>query len=57
MVLYEQASPHYRMINKVISLTVAYQKIKRHITLEMEMKADTVLNKWFPDHASYEVIE
>lgn len=57
MVLYGQTSLHYRMINKVISLTVAYQKIKRYITLEMGMKADTVLNKWFPDHASYEVIE
>jgi uncharacterized membrane protein YkvA (DUF1232 family) len=44
-------------IDEVVSLTVAYQKIKRHITPAMEFEADALLDKWFPSYTSYEVIE
>lgn len=36
-------------IDEVISLTVAYKKVCKHITPEMERKADELLDKWFPE--------
>ena len=41
-------------LDEVVSLTVAYQKVCRYITPEIEMKADSLLDKWFPttEHAN-----
>ena len=36
-------------IDEIVSLTVAYQKVCKYITPEMEQKADALLDKWFPD--------
>lgn len=44
-------------MDEVVSLTVAYQKVCRHITPEMERKADALLDKWFPEYTPYELIE
>lgn len=44
-------------MDEVVSLTVAYQKVCKYITPEMEHKADTLLDKWFPEYVRYEVIE
>lgn len=44
-------------IDEVISLSVAYEKVCKHITHEMERKADELLDKWFPEYTSYEMIE
>lgn len=41
----------------LVSLTVAYQKVCKYITPEMEDKTDALLNKWFPEYTKYEVIE
>lgn len=38
-------------IDEIVSLTVAYQKVCKYITPEMEQKADTLLNKWFPNQS------
>lgn len=40
-------------LDEVASLTVAYQKVCKYITTEMERKADEVLDKWFPDYTPY----
>lgn len=34
-------------LDEVVSLTVAYQKVCKYITPEMERKADDLLDKWF----------
>lgn len=39
-------------LDEVVSLTVAYQKICKYITPEMEQKADKVLDRLFPEYAS-----
>lgn len=39
-------------LDEVVSLTVAYQKICKYITPEMEQKADKVLDRFFPEYAS-----
>jgi len=45
-------------MDEVVSLTVAYQKVCRHITPEMQSKADRLLDKWFPEYVKYvEIIE
>lgn len=44
-------------MDEIVSLTVAYQKVCRHITPEMQRKADSLLDKWFPEYTPYELIE
>lgn len=44
-------------IDEVISLSVAYEKVCKHITPEMERKADGLLDKWFTEYTPYELIE
>lgn len=44
-------------IDEVISLSVAYQKVCKHITPEMERKVDELLDKWFPEYTPYDMIE
>jgi uncharacterized membrane protein YkvA (DUF1232 family) len=44
-------------LDEIVSLTVAYQKVSKYITPEMEGKADALLDKWFPEYAHYEMIE
>ena len=40
-------------LDEVVSLTVAYQKVCKYITKDMERKADELLDKWFPDYTPY----
>lgn len=45
-------------IDEVFSLSVAYQKVCKNITPEIERKTDELLDKWFPEYTSYiEVID
>ena len=39
--------------DEIASLSVAYQKVSKHITPEMEAKVDAILRKWFPDNPNY----
>ena len=39
--------------DEVASISVAYQKVCKHITPEMEAKVDAILDKWFPEYAQY----
>mgnify|MGYP004484733077 CR=1 FL=1 len=45
-------------IDEAFSLSVAYQKVSKNITPEIERKTDELLDKWFPEYTSYiEVID
>ena len=40
-------------IDEAFSLSVAYQKVCKNITLEIERKTDELLEKWFPEYTNY----
>ena len=42
--------------DEVASISVAYQKVCKHITPEMEAKVDAILDRWFPEYTPYELI-
>lgn len=39
--------------DEIASLSVTYQKVSKNITPEIEVKVDSILDKWFPDYAEY----
>ncbi len=43
-------------LDEITSLAVAIQRMSKYITPEMEAKADEVLDRWFPEHTSYEIV-
>ena len=40
-------------IDEFFSLLVAYQKVSKNITPEIERKTDALLDKWFPEYNNY----
>lgn len=42
--------------DEVASISVAYQRVCKHITPEMEAKVDAILDRWFPEYTPYELI-
>ena len=44
-------------IDKLVSLTVAYEKISRYVTPAIEYEVDRILDKWFPMYTEYELID
>ncbi|MCR5181138.1 MAG: DUF1232 domain-containing protein [Bacteroidaceae bacterium] len=40
--------------DEIASLSVTYQKVCKNITPEIEAKVEALLDKWFPDYASYQ---
>lgn len=40
-------------LDEITSISVCYNKVCKHITPEMEAKADALLDKWFPDFTPY----
>ena len=40
-------------MDEVFSLSVAYQKVSKNITPEIERKTDELLDKWFPEYTNY----
>ena len=42
--------------DEIASISVAYQKVCKHITPEIEAKVDEILDRWFPRYAPYELI-
>lgn len=40
-------------IDEFFSLSVAYQKVRKNITPEIEQKTDALLDKWFPENTNY----
>ena len=48
--------PIIGMVDEIVSLAVAYQKVCKYITPDMEAKVDSILDEWFSEYADYEVI-
>lgn len=45
-------------IDEAFSLSVAYQKVSKNITPEIERKTDAMLDKWFTEYTNYiEVVD
>ncbi len=40
-------------IDEALSLSVAYQKVSKNITPEIERKTDELLDRWFPEYTNY----
>lgn len=40
-------------VDEAFSLSVAYQKVSKNITTEIERKTDALLDKWFPEYTNY----
>ena len=45
--------PVIEWIDEAFSLSVAYQKMSKNITPEIERKTDALLDKWFPEYTNY----
>ena len=43
-------------LDEIISLAVAIQQMSKYITPEMEAKADSVLDRWFPEYTEFEEV-
>ena len=45
-------------LDEAFSLSVAFQKVSKNITPEIERKTDALLDKWFPEYTNYvEIVE
>lgn len=42
-------------VDEMAAVTIAYKKVKRHITPEIESEVDNILEKWFPE-LKYELV-
>lgn len=45
--------PFIGWIDEAFSLSVAYQKVCKNITPEIERKTDELFDKWFPEYTNY----
>lgn len=45
--------PFIGWIDEAFSLSVAFQKVSKNITPEIEWKTDKLLDKWFPEYTNY----
>lgn len=52
-ILSSKRLPIIGWLDEIVSLTVVYQKVSKHITPEMETKAEVLLDKWFPIYTPY----
>ena len=43
--------------DEAASLSVTFQKVRKNITPEIEMKVEDILDRWFPEYTPYELIE
>lgn len=43
-------------LDEIGSIGVSISKVKKHITPEIEARVEAILDKWFPEYASYEEI-
>lgn len=42
--------------DEIASLSVTYKKVCKNITPEIEAKVDAILDRWFPEYTSYEIV-
>lgn len=43
-------------VDEAASIAVVYQKVKKHISPEIERKTDELLDKWFVEYMPYETV-
>lgn len=48
--------PFIGWLDEVASLSIAFQRMCKYITPEIETEVDKVLDRWFPEYTSYELI-
>ena len=48
--------PFIGWIDEIASLSVTYNKVCKNITPEIDAKVDAILDNWFPNYSSYDVI-
>lgn len=44
-------------LDEASAILLAYQKVKKHITPEIEHKVEETLDKWFVEYTSFEEVE
>lgn len=44
-------------LDEIATISVAYQKVYKHVTPEIEAKMDIILDRLFPEYTWYEIIE
>ena len=44
-------------IDEIGSIGITISKVRKNITPEIEAKVDAILDRWFPEYTSYELIE
>lgn len=44
-------------IDELSSIGITISKVRKNITPEIEAKVDAILDRWFPEYTSYELIE
>lgn len=42
--------------DEAASLSVTFQKVRKNITPEIEMKVEDILDRWFPEYTPYEMV-
>ena len=43
-------------LDEIGAISIAIHKVRKHITPEIELKVDSILDKWFPQYIKYEII-
>lgn len=43
-------------VDEASAIAVAYRKVKGNITPSIEMQADELLDKWFPEYTAYDEV-
>ena len=49
--------PFFGLLDEIASFSVTYNRVCKNITPEMEAKVDDILDRWFPEYTTYELIE
>ena len=44
-------------LDEAVSVAVMIQKMSKHITPDIEIRVNILLDKWFPEYTEYELIE
>lgn len=48
--------PIFGWFDEIASISIAYQKMYKYITPELQAKVDRILDRWFPHYTEFEVV-
>lgn len=43
-------------LDEIVSLSVAYRKVMKYVTPEIEREVDELLDRWFPEYTDFEEV-